>query len=443
MIANLGGTAVGRVEYRRPAVPSQPVRLLPRPQFLAGREELLTELDRRLSAEGGPGPGIVVLCGLGGAGKTSVATEYAHRRLPGAGVVWQFPAEDPALMAAGFADLAAQLGNRDLFDTRDPVASVHAVLAASAQDWLLVFDNALDPASVETFLPPAGRGQVLITSQDQNWPYGQVLAVPVLATEVAAAFLLHRTGLSDGQAAIELAQELGGLPLALEQAAAYIKAAGRDLEGYVADFRQRRAELLARGQPARYRKTVATTWSMGFSRIEEASPLATGLLRLLACCAAEPVPLPLLLQPRSGVEEQLGQEVAPMLAPLLGDSLAVGDAVAALRRYSLLSLAGDGQVLMHRLVQAVTLDQMPDTLAAQWRHAAATVIDAAIPLRLPVLSSCWPSMLRTTRSSPRASGTRGVPSSSTYCARRCRPTRGWSSSAAPSELACSSRRPGR
>ena len=144
---------------------------------------------------------MVALCGLGGAGKTSVAVEYAHRHLAEVGVAWQFPAEDPAVLAAGFGELAAQLGARDLADTRDPVASVHAVLAGYPAGWLLVFDNAPDQASVAAFLPPAGPGRVLITSQNPHWPPGQALEVPVLDTEVAAEFLVTRTGDPDRQAA--------------------------------------------------------------------------------------------------------------------------------------------------------------------------------------------------------------------------------------------------
>ena len=98
----------------------------------------------------------MALCGLGGAGKTSVALEYAHRHLAEVGLAWQFPAEDPAVLAAGFGELAAQLGARELLDARDPVASVHGVLAASRTEWLLVFDNAPDRASVAAFVPPAG-----------------------------------------------------------------------------------------------------------------------------------------------------------------------------------------------------------------------------------------------------------------------------------------------
>ena len=159
----------GRPQPREAA--SLPVRLAPRPVFLAGREGLLADLDARLA--GGQGPQLVALCGLGGAGKTSVAVEYAHRHLAKVGVCWQFLAEDPAMLAAEFAVLAAQLGAREVVDPRDPVASVHAVLARAEAGWLLVFDNVPDWASVERFVPPAGPGRVLITTQNQHWPRGQ------------------------------------------------------------------------------------------------------------------------------------------------------------------------------------------------------------------------------------------------------------------------------
>ena len=293
-------------------------------------------------------------------------------------MAWQFAAEDATVLAAGFGELAAQLGARGLADARDPVASVHAVLARFPAPWLLIFDNAADLASVAGFLPPAGPGRVLITSQNPNWP-GQALEVPVLDPEVAAGFLVSRTGDPDRQAARDLAGELGGLPLALEQAAAYMQASGGTLAGYLALFRQRRAELLARGEPTGYSKTVASTWALAFDRLQQTAPGAVGLLRLLAFCAPEAIPLRLLLQPRPGLAEQLGEEVAPVLAPLLEDPLAAGDAIGALRRYSLVTPAADGSVSVHRLVQAVTADQMPAELARQWQQAAAALIEAAIP----------------------------------------------------------------
>jgi len=351
------------------------LRLAPRPVFLAGREVLLAEVEARLAGADGAGPRLVALCGLGGAGKTSLALEYAHRHLGEAGVCWQLPAEDPAVLAAGFGELAAQLGA----DSGDPVAAVHGVLAVSLARWLLVFDNAPDRASVARFMPPAGPGRVLVTSRNQIWPPGQALDVPVLDSEVAAEFLVSRTGDTDRRAALELAGELGGLPLALEQAAAYVQASGESLAGYLSLFLQRRADLLRRGEPTGYPETVATTWRVAFEDLQDAAPGAAGLLRLLAFCAPEGIPLRLLLQPRPGLAGQLAPEVAPVLAPLLEDELAAGDAIGALRRYSLISPPADGLVSVHRLVQAVTADQMPAELAREWQQAAAALVEAAIP----------------------------------------------------------------
>ena len=186
-----GGLAAGVIHgdvvlAARERVTGMAVWLPPRPGPLAGRDELLAELDRRLApAAGRAEPRVGVLCGLGGAGKTSVAAEYAYRYLPEVGACWLLQAEDPAVLAAEFAVLAAQLGAREAGDMRDPVAAVHAVLARAEGGWLLVFDNVPDQAAVERFLPPAGDGRVVVTTQSQHWPPGQALDVPVLDPGVA------------------------------------------------------------------------------------------------------------------------------------------------------------------------------------------------------------------------------------------------------------------
>ena len=354
------------------AVP--PVRLAPRPEFLAGRESLLEELDALLAGRPDQvGPRTAVLCGLGGAGKTSVAVEYAHRHVAEVGVCWQFAADDPAVLAAEFAVLAAQLGVRD---AGDPVASVHGALARQEAGWLVVFDNARDRASIEPFLPPAGPGRVLISTQNQHWQPGKVLDVAVLDTEVAAGFLLARTGDPDQATAHELAVELGGLPLALEQAAAYMQATGTLLAGYLRLFRVRQADLLARGEAAGHPAGVAATLGLALSKLADEAP-ATGLLRLLAFLSPEPVPLALLFA--GGRDVGLPSPAGDVVAPLLGDPLATGDAVTALRRYSLVTPAGHGQVLVHRLVQAMARAQLAADASERWERAVATLVEAAIP----------------------------------------------------------------
>ncbi len=174
-IAGLGGIAIGRMNYQRPQVA--------RPAGVAGAAAAAARgAGGAARANWARGYRLAVtrvrgssrLCGLGGAGKTSVAVEYAHRHLAEAGLAWQFPAEDPACAGGEFGELAAQLGARDAGSMqRDPVASVHAVLAAYPAAWLLVFDNAPDRASVERVLAAGRAGRVLITSQSALWPPGQ------------------------------------------------------------------------------------------------------------------------------------------------------------------------------------------------------------------------------------------------------------------------------
>jgi len=355
------------------------LRLAPKPPFLAGREELLAELDHCLTADEGAGPRTVVLSGLGGVGKTSVAVEYAHRHLGEVELAWQFAAEDPAVLAAGFGELAAQLRVLDRTGTGDPVAAVHGMLAAYPAGWLLVFDNAPDQASVAALVPPGGAGRVLITSRNALWPPSQLVEVPVLSPGVAAGFLMERTGDRDDQAAVAMAEAVDGLPLALEQAAAYIQATGDSLAGYLTEFGRRRADVMARGEATGHPAGVVTTWTLAITQLEQSAPGAAGLLRLLAFCAPDAIPLGLLLQPRPGLTGQLPAAVAPVLGSLLEDELPVKDAVAALRRYSLARPAGGGLVSVHRLVQAVTADQLPDELREAWRQATAAIIEAAIP----------------------------------------------------------------
>jgi tetratricopeptide (TPR) repeat protein len=362
------------------------LRLPPRPVFLAGREELLTELKDRLAADDDGGPRVVALCGMGGAGKTSVALEYAYRHLTELGLVWQLPAGDPTAMAAAFGELAALLGVRDLVAGGNPVPAVHAVLADRPGGWLLIFDNATDAAAVAGGLPPAGDGQVIITSQNPEWPGDQAVEVPVLNVDTTAKFMMARTGDPDEQSARLLAGELGGLPLALEQAAAYMRATGRDIAGYLALYEEGRAGLLARGDPAGYDKRVTTTWSLAFAQLEEHAPAAVGLLRLLACCAPDAIPYGLLLQPHPGLLGLLSPEAGPAVAPLLDDPLAVDDAVVALRRYSLISPPVSGVVSVHRLVQDIVRWRLDDQARAGWAGAAVELVACAFPSSIDELA---------------------------------------------------------
>ena len=199
---------------------------------------------------------------------------------------------------------------------------MHGVLAAGPAPWLLVFDNAPDRASVASFVPPGGPGRVLITSQNQIWPPAQALEVPVLDPEVAAEFLVNRTGDPDRQAALDLAGELGGLPLALEQAAAYIQATGGSLSGYLGCSGSTRTTCCpVVSRPITTRRSPPP--GLALRRLDESAPGAAGLLRLLAFLAPEPVPLALLLADAQ-MAGKLPPEAAVAVGPLLGTRLRWG-----------------------------------------------------------------------------------------------------------------------
>ncbi|MCT9106551.1 tetratricopeptide repeat protein [Streptomyces mirabilis] len=361
-----------------------PYRLAPPPARLAGRQELLAELRRRLGTKG-RAPRVVALHGLGGVGKTSVALAYAHRwKVAHDGLVWQLTAEDAATLSAGFGELAAQLGIHEIVDTTNPITQVHAALAAQDEPWLLILDNVTDYASIRDVLPPAGDGEVLLTTRSAYWPDDIALEVPVLDQRVAAEFLTeHTTG--DSSAAADLARELGALPLALDQAASFLDATGHTLGEYLRLLRERRAELLSRGQPLGYAASVMSTWNVAFQRLQTTHPDAITLLRLLACCAPDTIPFRLMLMPPSPVPAP----AAPIVGALLGDLFAIADAITELRRYSLVGRPVGGHVSVHRLVQAVTIDQLPSAERDVWRTTAAELVQAVLPTDATVRKS-WP-----------------------------------------------------
>jgi hypothetical protein len=171
---------------------------------------------------------------------------------------------------------------------------------------------------------------------------------------------LERERPADSGAVRDLAWQLGCLPLALEQAAAYMQATVLSVASYLELFRERRLELPSRGDPAGYEKQVTTTWALAFDQLQTAPQAAAGLLRLLACCAPEAIPLGLLLRPRPELTATFGPQVGPLLVPLLGDPLAAADALAALRRYSLVSALA-----------------LAAALQAWSRHAGTPLIDLA------------------------------------------------------------------
>jgi tetratricopeptide (TPR) repeat protein/CO dehydrogenase nickel-insertion accessory protein CooC1 len=354
------------------------------PHFV-GRDEMLDELESALSGRDQSAP-VVVVTGLGGVGTTSLVTEYAHRHRREYDVVWWIRADDEATLNADYAGLAEALGlpERDERDQRTALTAVRAWLERNPR-WLLVFDNATDPRMVMGGLPRTGAGHVLVTSRNPGWGAdAEVLTVDVLSQEDSVAFLLRRTGDNDTKAAQLLAETLGDLPLALEQAAAYVAQSGLTLEHYLMLFRERAVDLLHRGSANDGADTVGTIWQMSFDRVREESPAGAALLRLCAFLAPDDIPQDLLSRGVGLPDGELGNTVT--------DPLVFLDAVAALRRYSLVRVSGDA-LSVHRLVQAIVLERLSDEAAEQWAGTAVLFLRSVFPDKSEDVST-WPRCAR-------------------------------------------------
>jgi tetratricopeptide (TPR) repeat protein len=315
------------------------------------------------------------ITGLGGVGKTQLAVEYAYRHAREYDIVWWVKSEESIMMSADFASLGPELRPpiELAADLDRNVAAVKRRLEQTSR-WLIVFDNALDAGSAREILPRNSTGHILITSRDQNWrAIARPLPVSKLEREDAVKFLLERTGQSDRNAANDLADELGDLPLALEQAGAYIETTGKPIADYLRLFRDKQPEMIARGQPATgYEATVATTWNISFQSLRSESPAAADLLNLFAFFAPEAIRREWIV---AGA-----YHLPKMLMAAVINELAFDDIAAAFRRYSLVEVSAErNSFTIHRLVQVVMRVRMTGEESAKWTEAAARLVNVAFP----------------------------------------------------------------
>jgi NB-ARC domain len=332
------GPSLGSGEKTRfPGLGPRITNLPSRNLNFSGRDGQLLELHDNLHA----GLTAVVLPtaavhGLGGVGKTQLVLEYAHRFASDYDVIWWIPAEQPTSAVAALAELGRRLGIPEAANQDEMAAGLFELLRGQAR-WLLMYDNAESPAQLSGLLPSGGGGHVLVTSRWSAW---RVLASPleldVLVRAESVEFLRRRTGTRDGNELAELAELVGDLPLALEEATAYLEETRESLDDYLELIRDRSRELFGLDDPAdgsdpdSDRRRVATVWSVSLDRVHAQAPAAEALLSLCAFLAAE---VPRDLPTRH-------PDVLPGdLAAMARDRLAYNRALAAIGRYSLAASA--------------------------------------------------------------------------------------------------------
>ncbi|MFD7885315.1 tetratricopeptide repeat protein [Streptomyces bauhiniae] len=320
--------------------PAESVSCPPRLTNLPFRAELFVgrsdELGLLRAAPATPGrPLAQVLRGLGGIGKSTLAARWAVECGPSHAPVWWIPAGSRSAIDAGVAALAAAL-QPSLVPLLPPEQMTEwgSRWLASHSGWLLVLDDVTNPADVEPLLSRAPSGRFLITSRRATGWHGVAEEIPldVLSCDDAVRLFTRVRGGEDSDAA-ELCEELGCLPLAVTQAAAYCLQTHCTVRVYMDDLAAYPDEMYAETyEGGDHERTVARVWHVTLDRLTN-DPLAVRILLTLAWYAPDGIPRGLFAH--------------------LGTPLAVRRALGRLAAHSMITLSGD-TVTVHRLVQAVS-----------------------------------------------------------------------------------------
>jgi hypothetical protein len=362
----------------------------PRNPFFLGRDDLLAYLYSQLQ-EGR----VMALSGLGGIGKTQIAVEYAYRfHQKYQGVFW-IRAESLESLIASYITFAKLL-NLPERDASEQTVIIQAVKVwlQSHRDWLLIFDSVEDLKLLPDFLPLLSQGDTLLTTR--AWAMqrlAQRVEVGPLPAKQGALFLLQRTGQlsldkpleqvepDDLEIAIQLSEQMGGLPLALDQVGGYLEATRMSMEEYLSIYQVHRRELHQQFRGWDYPQSVATTWLLSFARVEQRDPAAAELLRLCAFLTSDAISENVLVQNAA--------HLGPTLERILTDPFLRAQAVDTLLAFSLINRDSKKKALsMHPLVQAVLQDGMDESEKDRWT-ACALRIASTIGSQPVLYHSCF------------------------------------------------------
>ena len=381
------------VTQSRPLPPTGPRQHLKQPHVwhgvpdrnpdFTGRQSLLDEIRSHLSRD------VSVLMpealhGLGGVGKTQVAIEFAHRFSTDYDLVWWINAEELTLIRASLTELASQLGLPIAEDTEQTARTVLEALRQGQPypRWLLIFDNAMEPTAVKQYLPfPSGH--TLITSRNREWEsFAKIIPVGIFSRQESIDLIqLHAPGITLKDAD-RLADRLGDLPLALQQAATWQSETGMSVDEYIQLFETESGRLLSESLPASYTRPVAVTWRLAFDHLTSNAPAAAELLYLSAFFGPRPIRTSILTAGR------LVPGLPSALSEATKDPMLLGRAIREIGQYAL-AVVARGSFQVHPLVQVVLRELSPRDRQEYWRNLVHQVLAAANP-REPDKSENWP-----------------------------------------------------
>ena len=387
------------------------------PSF-TGRTTSLSWLEKNLVLESSVQSGAKTscctktICGLGGCGKTSLAVEFAwinKSRFPG-GVFWINGESDENINKSVAEILSLRNIPTSTNESIDDVLNRFLTwLSRKERPWLLMMDNVDElqdstcPKGVKKICKGswqrAGKslknGHILLTTRQNAkdaraflmYSIDDFLELPCLSVEDGALFLMKRTGLKEESldpGAISLAKELGALPLALEQAAAYITACPIPLSftEYLEKYQRVKVSLLqqqpvtALSMEAQHRLSVNTTWEMNFESVKERSPAAATMMQVAAFLESENIPIDVINTGSPELEQKELRECAR-------SKFDVAALLKELSCYSLFSIDHHVKVFgVHKLVQEVVRDSLTTKQRIETLVAATRLLLSALNTKI-------------------------------------------------------------
>jgi tetratricopeptide (TPR) repeat protein len=309
-----------------------------------------------------------------GLGKTAVALKYAHtssRRYPYR--FWSNAANSGDL-ESGYLKIA-QLTGWDQAQAQDPSKIIETVKDALSKrdDWLLVLDNVANLEMASKYFPEKNKGHLLLTTSLPDTDQVHPIELKLMDCDHGAELLLKRAGREPpNEAEFRVAREicsqlLGGLPLAIYQAGAYLKETRAPLPKFKKSFKDIFDNLdKPQDGPRRHLAIVRTTFKLSFECIESSNNRAAAeLLRFCSFLDGDGVP----------------EELFEVSADKLGFAISDFDSVLALiQQYSLIQRDPQKEALIiHRLVQRVIQTEMDEETRHLWAQNAVKAVDNAFP----------------------------------------------------------------
>ncbi|MFC9886834.1 FxSxx-COOH system tetratricopeptide repeat protein [Streptomyces pilosus] len=358
-----------------------------------GRTALLRAVEEQLEEQDTAAVLPNALYGLGGVGKSQLVLEYIYRHQYDYNVICWIPAERETLILTALTSLATALGvtpaGQESMGSPAAATAVPAALEALRtgvphEKWLLVFDNAEDVDVARRYFPTNGPGKVIVTSRNRAWErVATPLPVNVFERDESVELLRKRSPDLSTEDADRLAEALGDLPLAVEQAGAWRAVTGMLVDEYLDLLARRSPEILELDPAPDYPVSVAAAWDISLERIQENNPGARQLLDICAGMAPEPIP-------RSILRGSRGISITPEVDPLLRESIRMNRAIRDLSQFSLIKVDPRSDTLqMHRLLQTVLLAKLGPEQRTHMREAAHQLLSAA-PLGHFASSREWP-----------------------------------------------------